>query len=246
MDAVIAKVYQELKFAERTYAISSSLIIVIVLFPFIISFLYSLSFVLPITRPIAYWMRGENHPIELLTFGFLLAGGIRGIALAWQTKNHREEILVYGFYAVFSIGILFTAMEEVAWGQWFFGFETPSALKSINVQGEFTVHNIRGLQGHSEFFRVAFGLGGLLGVWLSSRRYFRKIGAPFILLSWFLIISILAVLDLYNDYFSSERRLSFLIKMLAEFVEMMIGMSGFLFVWLNARMLAAKWREGVS
>ena len=188
-------------------------------------------------------MRGENHPIELLTFGFLLAAGLRAIALAWQTKNHREEILVYGFYAVFSIGILFTAMEEVAWGQWFFGFETPSALKRINVQGEVTIHNIRGLQSHTEFFRVAFGLGGLLGVWLSSRRYFRKIGAPFILLSWFLIISILAVLDLYNDYFSIERRFDILIQKLAEFVEMMIGMSGFLFIWLNARMLAAKWRE---
>jgi len=243
MDAVAAKVYQELKIAERTYEISSSLAIVIVLFPFFISFLYSLSLVLPITRHIALWMGGENHPIELLTFGFLLAGGIRGIVLAWQTKNHREKILVYGFYTVFSIGILFTAMEEVAWGQWFFGFETPAALKSINVQGEVTIHNIRGMQGHTEFFRVAFGLGGLLGVWFSSRRYFRKIGAPFILLSWFLIISILAALDLYIDYFSIQRRLDYLINRLSEFVEMMIGMSGFLFIWLNARMLAAKWRE---
>ncbi len=170
MHTVIAKAYQELKFAERTYEISSPLAKVIVLFPIIISFLYGLSLALPMTRDMALWVRGENHPIELLTFGFLIAGGIRGIVLAWQTKNHRQEIFVYGFYAVFSIGILFTAMEEVAWGQWFFGFETPSALKSINVQGEFTVHNIRGLQGHSEFFRVTFGLGGLLGVWLSSRR----------------------------------------------------------------------------
>ena len=183
MDAVVAKVYQELKFAERTYEINSSLATAIVLFPLVITFFYSLIFALPITRPIAYWMRGENHPIELLTFGFLLAGGIRGIVLAWQTKNHREEILLYGFYAVFSIGVLFTAMEEVAWGQWFFGFETPAALKSINVQDEVTIHNIRGLHGHSEFFRVAFGLGGLLGVWLSSRRYFRLIGVPLIL-SW--------------------------------------------------------------
>ena len=152
---------------------------------------------------------------------------------------------MYGFYAVFSIGFLFTAMEEVAWGQWFFGFETPSALKSINVQGEFTVHNIRGLHGQTEFARVAFGLGGLLGVWLSSRRYFRKIGAPFILSSWFLIISIHPVPDLYIEIFSIEGRFDKLISNLAEFVEMMIGMSGFLFVWLNARMLAAKWREGV-
>lgn len=246
MNAVIAKVYQELKSAERTYEISSSLAKVIVLFPIIIWFIYSLSLVLPITRGMALWIREENRPVELLTFGFLLAGGIRGIVLAWQAKNHREEILVYGFYAVFSIGILFTAMEEVAWGQWFFGFETPTALKSINAQGEFTIHNIRGMHGHTEFVRLAFGLGGLLGVWLSSRRYFRMIGAPFILLSWFLIIGIHATLDLYIEYFSIQWRLDDLINKLSEYVEMMIGMSGFLFIWLNARMLAAKWREGVS
>jgi len=246
MDTIIAKIYQELEFAERAYQISSTLTKVIVLFPIIISFLYSLSLALPKTRGIALLMWGENHPIELLTFGFLLAGGIQGIVLVWRTKNHREGILVYGFYAVFSIGFLFTAMEEVAWGQWFFGFETPSALKSINVQHEFTVHNIRGLHGHTEFVRVAFGLGGLLGVWLSSRQYFRKIGAPFILLSWFLIISALAALDLYVDFFSIERRFDKLINKLSELVEMMIGISGFLFVWLNARMLAAKWRVVVS
>jgi len=82
MDAVIAKVYQELRFAERTYEISSSLVIVIVLFPVVISFLYSLSLMLPITRDMSLWLLAENHPIELLTFGFLLAGGIRGIVLA--------------------------------------------------------------------------------------------------------------------------------------------------------------------
>ena len=96
------------------------------------------------------------------------------------------------------------------------------------------------------WYRVAFGLGGLLGVWLSSRQYFRKIGPPFILLSWFLIISALAALDLYVDFFSVDWRLDYIINKLSEFVEMMIGMSGFLFVWLNARMLAAKWRVVVS
>ena len=111
------------------------------------------------------------------------------------------------------------------------------------MQGEVTIHNIRGLHGRTEFARVAYGLGGIFGVWLASRRYFRKIGAPSILLSWFLIISILAFLDLYIEFFSIERRIDRLINTLSEFVEMMIGMSGFLFVSLNERMLAARWRE---
>lgn len=243
MNAVAAKIKQELELAEHAYAISTSLARVILFLPIIITSLYCLTLAVPISRPIAYWMLGENHLIELLTFGFLLAGGIQGALLAWQTKNHSEKTIVYGFYAIFSIGILFTAMEEVAWGQWFFGFETPSALETINAQGELTFHNIRGLQGHSEFFHMAFGLGGLLGIWASSRRYFRMIGAPVILMSWFLIICILTAPDLYNDYFSIPGRIDTLVRELDEFAEMLIGMSGLLYVWLNARMFAARWRE---
>ncbi len=245
MHLAIAKICEELKLAEHSYDISSDCVKVIVLFPIVISFFYALSLVLPVIREIALWVREENRPIELLTFAFLLAAGIRGMALARQAKIHGEEFLVYGFYVIFSIGMLVTAMEEVAWGQWFFGFETPSALKSINEQGEFTIHNIRGLHGKTEFVRLAFGFGGLLGVWLSSHRYFRKISAPFILVSWFLIIIVHGIPDLYIEYFSIERRLDNLINKLSEFIEMIIGMSGFLFIWLNSRMLTAKWRDGV-
>lgn len=188
-------------------------------------------------------MLSENHPVELLTFAILLLGGIRGLVLARHTHRHRAGGLVVGFYLVFSVGLLFTAMEEVAWGQWLFGFRTPSVFNEINVQGELTLHNIRGVQGHTEFFRVAFGLGGLIGVWLSFRQNFRKIGAPVILLPWFLIIIVLAGLDLHNDYYQVQRRFDDIVNRLSELVELLIAASGFLFIWLNARMLAAGWKD---
>lgn len=232
-----------LRVSEEAYAIPCSVAKGIVFSPFMIVFFYSLLLALPATRHRALLMLKENSHVELLTFAFLLLGGMRGLALAWETRNHGERTLVYGFYALFSLGLLFTAMEEVAWGQSFFRFETPSFLRGINAQGEMTIHNIRGLQGHSEFFRVAFGLGGLLGVRLYAHASFRKIGAPAMLWSWFLLIAVLAGLDLYNDYFSIQRHFDILIQKLSEVVEMMIGISGFLFIWLNARMLYAQWRE---
>lgn len=134
-------------------------------------------------------------------------------------------------------------MEEVAWGQWLFGFRTPSVMKEINVQGELTLHNVRGLQGHTEFLRVAFGLGGLIGVWFSFRQTFREIGAPAILLPWFLIITVLAGLDLYNDYYQIQRHIDDVVNRLSELDEMLIATSGFLFIWLNARMLEAEWKD---
>lgn len=49
-----------------------------------------------------------------------------------------KNVFLLGFAIVF----LFGAGEEISWGQRIFNFETPQNLKSINVQGEFTLHNI--------------------------------------------------------------------------------------------------------
>jgi hypothetical protein len=75
-------------------------------------------------------MDAEGKPSGRIVYLlFLLIGGIKGLVLVWHTRKRGERRIVYGFYAIFSISLLFTAMEEVAWGQWFFGFETHSFLK---------------------------------------------------------------------------------------------------------------------
>jgi len=74
----------------------------------------------------------ENRPVEMLTFVSLLSAGILGLKLAWWTKNNGRGIIIVIFYLLFSAGLLFVSMEEVSWGQWLFGFETPSSIKSVN------------------------------------------------------------------------------------------------------------------
>ena len=113
----------------------------------------------------------------------------------------------------------------------------------MDSKGELTLHNIQGLQGRSEFFRLLFGLGGLTGYVISRFGCLRKIAPPVLLLPWFLVIIAHAGLDLYNDYFPLQTGFDHTISRSSELVEMLIGMTGLLYVWLNARMLQGRKRD---
>src|SRR5919199_2265352 len=65
----------------------------------------------------------EHHPVEMLSFVFDLLAAILGLALAWRAKKRADGLFVVGFYALFSIGMLWLAGEEVAWGQWVGGVD---------------------------------------------------------------------------------------------------------------------------
>jgi hypothetical protein len=235
---VVQAVDSRLKAAARVYGITAFSAKAIVLSPAVIVALYGVSIQLPPTRSIALLTLEENHLVETLTFVFLLLGGVLGLALAWRIRSVGGWYWQSVFYMAFSVLLLFVAAEEVAWGQQFLGFETPFALKDINRQEEFTLHNIGRLDGRTEVFRLVFGLGGVLGVLVSSYQRLRNIGAPVILLPWFSIIAGMAALDLYLDYFRINPELNFTLRRTSELVEMMIGATGLLFVWLNARMLS--------
>ena len=73
----------------------------------------------------------------------------------------------------------------------------------------------------------------------SSLRRFLNTEVPAILLPWFFIIAMLAGTDLYCDYLPCPEGFDNFIARMSELVEMMVGVTGFLFVWLNARMLSS-------
>lgn len=204
--------------------------------PFIFLFAFALLLVLPPTREVALWLLDENRPVELLTFVALLGGGVFGLALALRLRG-RVSRWTLGFYSLFALALFVVGMEEVAWGQSFFKFETPPAVEALNAQGELTLHNLEGLQGHSELFRLLFGVGGLGGVWLGRRAAFRAVAAPTLLLPWFLVISAHAALDAYDDLFPFAPEVTTLMRQTSEVVELLIGIAGLLYLWLNARKL---------
>ena len=96
------------------------------------------------------------------------------------------------------------------------------------MQGETTIHNIKGLHGNTEYLRLIFGLGGIAGVFLNVFYKNIKIAAPIILLPWFIAISSHSVVDVWNDMMPIQKEFDAVISWLAEFVELLIAATAFL------------------
>ena len=234
---IFSDIADAIKSSEETYKIGTGIKNAIIVLPVLIAFVQALLWLHPKTRILSLWMLRENHPVELLTFILLAAAGIIGLVLAGKIRKDEETKLASTFYILFSLCLLVIAMEEVAWGQWFFGFETPEAWQSINRQGETTLHNVAGLQGHSEIMRLAFGIGGLIGIWFNVFPAFKKIAVPVLLLPWFTVITLHASIDVVNDIVTLQKQFDYAIEKTSELIECFIAISAFLYVWLNSRMM---------
>ena len=191
----------------------------------------------PDTRTFFVWLTQENKPVELISFAALLFAGLVGLGLCLHLRRLGHDPFQVGFIGVFSLGLLFVAMEEVSWGQWFLGFDTPDVWREVNRQGETNLHNIRIINQLFELLRVAFGLGGLVSIGLRQHARFRLIAAPAMLAPWFLVIAALAGLDVVNIFVKPEYRglLLSTAAMLVEVLEMLIGLAALLYMLLARR-----------
>jgi hypothetical protein len=208
--------------------------------PFAIVLLYSGVWYMPSAKHLEWKLLGENHPIELITFFAMFIGGLLGLDLArrlWSAGGRWFEV---GFYVFFSLGLLLIAMEEVAWGQWSFGFETPESIRWRNKQEEMTLHNLRGWQGNNCVLRLIFAGGGLLGWVLGRAAVLARIGTPTVLLPWLFVIGAMGGLEYLMDFEHMtlpERPQLLLQKRMPEVVEMMIGIAGLMYVMVHRRRL---------
>ena len=84
---------------------------------------------------------GENSVVEWLTALFLLFSAYLALITGFSKGSPYPKWLLFAFASVFLVAF----MEELAWGQMMFGWDTPENFRSINAQGETTLHNIRGI-----------------------------------------------------------------------------------------------------
>jgi hypothetical protein len=147
-------------------------------------------------RPLFFWILAEDHPVEWAQF-FLYAAAAVVAALCvrplWANGHRFFAVCVVGL-AVF---LVFTAGEEISWGQRIFGFGTPSDLGAVNHQDEFNLHDIRkGFDVQTLFSYIQLGAGLVGGVlpWLTRvqppriRNEFWRLASPPLFLSagfWF-------------------------------------------------------------
>ncbi len=194
--------------------------------------------VIPTTSKFGFWLLDENHPIEILTFIVFFIGGFYGINLSMKLFKSQEKFSSI-FYLLFSLGLIFLAMEEIAWGQWFFHFETPDAWKQINERDETTIHNLKGIQGNTEILRLTYGVMGLIGIFFCAFEKLKKICFPKLLLLWLLIIIFHASIDFYADIYIGKvsKKTDLILQESSEFIELLIASSSFLYLWLNFRVL---------
>ncbi len=195
---------------------------------------YTLLLVAPQTREHALWLGRENHPVELVTFAALLVGSVWAMVLAWAWYKEAAPRLQVVLMALFGIGLGVVAMEEIAWGQEFFHFATPEGLRDINLQGQTTLHNIKGFHGHARLLYIVFGLGGLaaylpraLDLDLPSLRALTpsRLVAPY-----FVTIALSGLAKLYIQGPSAPLTYRHWFRETSEVIEMLIGLAGLLYV----------------
>jgi hypothetical protein len=190
--------------------------------------------VLPPTRDVTRWqLLDENRPAELLTFVTLFAASVLGARAAWHLRAAVDGRLWQVFYGLATVGLFVVAMEEIAWGQWFLGFDTPAALADLNAQGETTLHNLGPLQGRNELFRLAFGVAGLLGLLAHRVARLRRVAVPLVLAPTILTILVHAVVDLATASRTLSESAAITNGMLSEITEMLIGLAAVAYLWLT-------------
>lgn len=89
------------------------------------------------------FVAGEG-PVELLQFAILLgcvAASLRLRRLAAVRRSRPISLWVW----LALLGSIYTAGEEVSWGQHLVGWETPETLIALNDQNETNLHNLAGI-----------------------------------------------------------------------------------------------------
>jgi hypothetical protein len=85
----------------------------------------------------------EFGPVELGTAASFGAAAILAFGLAARSRG----VVPVGFralYLLFALGALFAGLEEISYGQHFFGWQTPRWFAEQNAQHETNLHNLLG------------------------------------------------------------------------------------------------------
>jgi hypothetical protein len=80
----------------------------------------------------------ENGPLEILQFLILCLAFIFALICLYRT---RKQPLLALWYVLAALGCLYTAGEEISWGQQFFKWATPETWLAVNDQQETNLHN---------------------------------------------------------------------------------------------------------
>ena len=118
------------------------------------------------------WLRGETGLVEMLTNASLLIAVVYLFSAVRAAASGLRAWLI-----LLLVGTVYFAGEEMSWGQFAVGWQTPEGWKEINDQGETNLHNTWSLldQLPRAMLTLAAGVGGIL---VPFYRRLRGIEAP--------------------------------------------------------------------
>lgn len=129
-------------------------------------------------KAISHRLAVEDGPLEWATAVFYALAGVAFLLAARGLRVGR--IWTLGL-AVLCLAV---AGEEISWGQRVFGFATPEAIERVNVQREFSMHNLEGVHQNVRALALLFVLGVCFVVPATNalapllRRFYRQLEVP--------------------------------------------------------------------
>ena len=88
------------------------------------------------------------------------------------------------YFLLLALLMFFGAGEEISWGQRIFGYATPENVKELNVQGEFTLHNLEVFNGKQFDKARRSGIQQLLEIDMLFKIFMISFGIVLPLMVW--------------------------------------------------------------
>ena len=195
---------------------------------------FHLLYLVRVTHEAAEFLLREDNVVEWATFLSLFTAMVVGLRVALRARRAAAPVLVWSFFLFFALGVLVVAMEEISWGQWVFFWKTPGTWRHLNEQGETNLHNLPGLWGRSEWLRLLFAGGALVGVWADRIPRLRPIATPRSLTGYFLFTTGYVLFDLVDDLIPGAPWILTTFSPMSEWVEMLIGFGALAYFVIKA------------
>ncbi len=135
---------------------------------------------------------------------------------------------------IFSLGILFVALEEISWGQFVFGYSIPDFFIFNNLQQETNLHNLGFFQNLTHLAYIAVGLIFSFGRILSSIHLLAPIIQK-IIPDWKYIGFNLPLAIYYYLFFYTSYQINIINYVAQEYFEFMFSLGLLIFIFSNWR-----------
>ena len=138
------------------------------------------------------------------------------------------------FELLFSLGILFVALEEVSWGQFAFGYAIPDYFILNNLQQETNIHNLGFFQNFTHVAYIAIGLLFSFGRILSNIHQLAPIIRK-IIPDWKYIGFNLPLAIYYYLFFYTSYQINIIDYVAQEYFEFMFSLGLLIFMFSSWR-----------